>query len=125
MDAYRERQHELVDDYDEWSGYLFPSTQAETGHIDSDTVRNRFHRLAKQAGVRVDGGLPKPHMARRFWYSQYQDALADVLDRLDIIADEQGSSSADVVHQNYLSEEKRREARRPAMRELLADAFGK
>ncbi|MFC4451906.1 tyrosine-type recombinase/integrase [Halorussus aquaticus] len=124
LDAYQERQRELVDDYDEWNGYLFPSAQAETGHIDSDTVRNRFHRLAEQADVRIDGGLPKPHMARRFWYSQYQDALADVLDRLDIIADEQGSSSADVVHQNYLSEEKRREARRPAMRELLADAFG-
>jgi integrase len=124
VDAYRERRRELVDEYDEWNAYLFPSTQAASGHIDSDTVRNRFHRLARDAGVHVDGGLPKPHMARRFWYSQYQDALADVLDRLNVIADEQGSSSADVVHQNYLSEEKRRKARRPAMRESLADAFG-
>ncbi len=29
-----------------------------------------------------------------------------------------------MVHQNYLSEEKHREARRPTMRELLADVFG-
>jgi integrase len=124
LDTFRERRRELVDSREEWNGYLFPSQQSDSGHIESDTVRNRFHRLADHAGVRVDGGQPKPHMARRFWYSQYQDALAEVLDRLGVIAAEQGSASEDVVYENYLSEEKRRQARRPAMRGKLSKAFG-
>lgn len=124
LDTFRDRRRELVDEYDEWNGYLFPSTQAESGHIDSDTVLNRVQALANRAGVRVDGARPTPHMARRFWFTQYKDVLEDVLDRLEMIAADQGSSSPDVVHQNYLSEEKRRKARRPAMREKLASAFG-
>ncbi len=63
-------------------------------------------------------------MARRFWYTAYQQATAGLLDRFEGIAEDQGSASAEVVAQNYLSDEEVRQARRDAMREKLAEAFG-
>jgi hypothetical protein len=46
-----------------------------------------------------------------------------VLDNLDEIAAEQGSASAEVVLQNYLSDARARKLRREYMRDQLAAAF--
>lgn len=124
LEVLEQRRDELaVERGDDWSGYLFPSARGDDPYITGETVGNRFGKLASRADVTVVGELPHPHMARRFWYSAYEKAVAGLLDRLDAIATDQGSSSAEVVAQNYLSEERRREARRDAMRDALADAF--
>ncbi len=123
LDVLKDRWNILAED-ETWNGYLFPSSQSDSGHIAQNTVRNRFQSLAADAGVQVQGKQPKPHMARRFWYTAYQQATANLLDRLEGIAADQGSASAEVVAQNYLSNEELRQARRDAMREKLAEAFG-
>lgn len=108
---------------DDWNGYVFPSSRSETGHIAVDTVRNRFRALADRADVTVDGDLPVPKMGRRYWYQAYSSAQAEVLDLLEEIAGDQGSTSAAVVQENYLDEERRRELRRRAMRNALKGVF--
>ena len=117
-----ERIDELAADRT-WAGYLFPSTQSSSGHVIAETIANRFRALAERAGVTVHGETPSAKMGRRFWYSTYASAKAAVLDDLDDIAEEQGSSSAEVVYRNYLSESERRGLRRKHMREALAEAF--
>jgi hypothetical protein len=63
-------------------------------------------------------------MGRRFWYSAYADAVEIVIERLQSVAHEQGSSDPMVVFRNYLPEKKRREYLRDAMYDRLAEAFG-
>jgi site-specific recombinase XerD len=109
----------------EWDGYLFPSPHASRSHISRWTVWKRFDRLADRAGLpeEIDGVSPAPKMGRRFWYDVYASSLDVVLGSLDEIAAEQGSSSAEVVLKNYLSETRARELRREYMRDQLASAF--
>jgi integrase len=108
---------------DEWNGYLFPSTASSSGHIVGETVQSRFQRLANRAGVTVRGETPTSKMGRRFWYTTYMNAQKQLLENLDVIAGDQGSSDASVVLKNYLSEAERRKYRREFMRERLADVF--
>lgn len=108
---------------DEWNGYLFPSTASSSGHIVGETVQARFQRLANRANVTVRGETPTSKMGRRFWYTTYMDAQKQLLENLDVIAGDQGSSDAGVVLENYLSEAERRKYRREFMRERLADVF--
>lgn len=119
----KERIAELDDG--EWNGYLLPSNRSQTGHRNQSTLRKWFHDLADRAGVpeRIDGDKRKPHMGRRFWYSAYASTLEDVLDHVGDIAEEQGSTSADVVWDSYLSDERKRALRRQFMRERLASVF--
>ncbi|RDZ34420.1 integrase, partial [Haloferax sp. Atlit-47N] len=106
-------------------GYLFPSRSSSTGHVSVSTVRRRFKRLADRAGVVIDGDTPTPKMGRRFWYSAYQEAVGEVLEGLEGVAEDQGSSSTEVVLRNYLSREQERRARRRRMEEKLETAFDK
>ncbi|WP_224270952.1 tyrosine-type recombinase/integrase [Haloprofundus salinisoli] len=112
-------------DSEDWSGYLFPSPHASRKHISRWTVWNRFTELAERAELpdEIDGVSPVPKMGRRFWYDAYSASLDVVLGSLDEIAAEQGSSSAEVVLQNYLSDSRARHLRREYMREQLAEAF--
>ena len=112
-------------DGDDWEGYLFPSPHASRDHVSRWTVWNRFTSLADRAGLpdEIDGVAPSPKMGRRFWYDAYASSLDVVLKSLDEIAAEQGSSSADVVLRNYLSDARARRLRREYMRDRLADAF--
>lgn len=122
LEALADRLDELSE-RDDWNGYVFPSDRAASGHIHVDTVRRRFKRVAKRAGVTVGDETPKAKMGRRFWYNSYQESVSELLNQLDEIAAEQGSNSAEVVMQNYLSEERRRAHRRDAMRETLENVF--
>ena len=112
-----------LSDRENWNGYFFPSPNANRAHITGETVNRRFKTFAERAGVRVRGRLPTSKMGRRFWYSIYADAVEDVIERLQAVADEQGSSDPMVVFRNYLSEDRRREYLRDAMRDRLAEAF--
>ncbi|ELY91710.1 integrase family protein [Natrialba hulunbeirensis JCM 10989] len=107
----------------DWTGYLFPSPNANRDHITGETVQARFQRLADRADVRVRGDQPTSKMGRRFWYTTYNEAMSDLLENLDVIAADQGSADASVVLQSYLSEAERREYRRDYMRERLAAVF--
>ncbi|SFR64436.1 tyrosine-type recombinase/integrase [Halogeometricum limi] len=110
---------------DDWQGYLFSSPHASRDHVSRWTVWKRFERLSERAGVpeRIDGVSTSPKLGRRFWYDAYSSSLDVVLGSLDEIAAEQGSSSADVVLHNYLSESRARELRRTHMRDRLEAAF--
>jgi hypothetical protein len=113
-------------DRDGWNGYLFPSDRATSGHRTRQTVLTRFDKLAEQAGLpsKIDGEKPVPQMGRRFWYDAYSATREALLAEMGEIAEEQGSASAGVVLQEYLSPERRRQLRRQYMRERLATAFG-
>ncbi|WP_435320420.1 tyrosine-type recombinase/integrase [Haloarchaeobius sp. TZWSO28] len=112
-------------DREDWRGYLFPSPTAGRDHVSRWTVWNWFTDLADDAGIdAVDGENPVPQMGRRFWYDAYSSSLEVVVEGLDDIAAEQGSSSAEVVLQNYLSDARVRSLRREHMRERLSAVFG-
>ena len=106
-------------------GYLFPSERSQTGHVYGTTIAGWFHDLADKAGVpeEIGGVTRKPHMGRRFWYDAYSRTTQDLLEHVQDIADEQGSSSAKVVFEDYLTDERKRELRREFMREKLSSAF--
>ena len=114
---------ERLESRDRWSGYLFPSSRSESGHVTGETIQNRFQRLAKRASVRVRGEMPTSKMGRRFWYTTYTRAMGDLRENLDVIAAEQGSADSSVVLKNYLSEDERRQYRRTFMSEQLEDVF--
>ncbi|WP_137285810.1 tyrosine-type recombinase/integrase [Halorussus salinisoli] len=121
-----DRIAELGDDED-WSGYLFPSPHASNDHVTRNTIYNWFSDLADRAGLpdAVDGVSVSPKLCRRFWYDAYSSVLEGVLEGVEDIAAEQGSSDPQVVMQNYLSDERARTVRREFMRDQLTDAFGK
>jgi hypothetical protein len=114
-----------LSDRQEWNGYLLPSPNAQCDHVTGETVNRRFKSIASRAHVRCQGNLPTSKMGRRFWYSAYADAVEIVIERLQSVAHEQGSSDPMVVFRNYLSEEKRREYLRDVMYDRLAEAFEK
>ncbi len=114
---------DALSDRETWNGYLFPSRSSSTGHVSVSTIRRRFKQLADIAKVVVDGDTPTPKMGRRFWYSAYQEAVGEVLEGLEGVAEDQGSSSTEVVLRNYLSREQERKARRRRMYEKLEAAF--
>lgn len=86
-------------------------------------MNTRFDRLIEAAGVTLHDGQPTPHACRRFWYNGYQDAMWDLQEQVAPMAEDQGSSSAAVVVDKYLSERQAHRARRDAMRERLAEVF--
>lgn len=110
----------------DWTGYLFPSQRSASGHRTGGTIRNWFDELATRAAIPDDigGRKPVPQMARRFWYDRYSSTVEELVEhQIQEVAQEQGSASASVVWDDYLSEDRRRELRREFMREKLASAF--
>jgi len=124
MDVFDFRIDELAED-ETWAGYLFPSSQGKTPYVTRDTIRNWFQNLALEAGLpeRIEGERPSPQLCRRFWYDTYTAVLEGVLEGVDEIAAEQGSSDPRVVMQNYLSDSRSRRVRREFMQEQLDEAF--
>nr|WP_225316459.1 site-specific integrase [Haloferax sp. CBA1149] len=49
---------EVLDERPSWNGYIFPSSQSSSGHLTTDTINNRFKRLARACNVCVDGSVP-------------------------------------------------------------------
>jgi site-specific recombinase XerD len=125
MDVLDSRIDELAHD-ETWTGYLFPSSQGETPYVTRDTIRNWFQNLVLEAGLpeRIEGERPSPQLCRRFWYDTYSAVLEGVLEGVDEIAAEQGSSDPRVVMENYLSDSRSRQVRREFMWDQLDKAFG-
>jgi len=120
-DVLEKRANSLTDEG--WNGYLFPSSTSKTGHINPATVNNRFKRISQRAGVTVDGELPTAKMGRRFWYSLYKEAMSELYEQLEPVAEDQGSSSISVIESNYLPKKVRREHRHRYMKKELAAVF--
>lgn len=124
LDILDSRIDELEDD-ETWTGYVFPSPQGESPHVTRDTIRNWFQKLSSEADLpdKINGERPSPQLCRRFWYDTYTAVLEGVLEGVEEIAAEQGSSDPQVVMQNYLSDTRSRQLRREFMREQLTDIF--
>jgi site-specific recombinase XerD len=124
LDALDARLDELAG-REEWAGYLFPSPRGADPHATRETVWSRFRYLAERADVpeKIDGERPSPQLCRRYWYDTYTSVLEAVLEGLEDIAAEQGSSDPRVMLSNYLSAERSRKVRREFMRSELAEAF--
>jgi len=120
LDILDARIDELSDE-ESWDGYVFPSSRGETPHVTRDTIRNWFQKLALEADLpnRIDGERPSPQLCRRFWYDAYTAVLEGVLEGVEEIAAEQGSSDPKVIMENYLSDTRSRRVRREFMREKL------
>jgi len=84
---------------------------------------DRFRRIADRAEVRLAGDTPTPHACRRFWYNAYQSAVQELHERIEPIADDQGSRSTQVVIDECLGAEEARQARRKLMYSQLRRAF--
>lgn len=71
------------------------SFSCETPHVTRDTIRNSFQDLASKAGSskRIKDNRLTPQLCRRFWYDTY----TAVLEGVEVIAAEQGSSDPQVV----------------------------
>ncbi|MCL9818343.1 tyrosine-type recombinase/integrase [Natronocalculus amylovorans] len=121
LEAYYDRVDEM--ETSEWNGYLLPSSSSKSGHIHPGTVNDRFRRIADRAEVRLEGERPTPHACRRFWYNAYQSAVQELHDRIEPIADDQGSRSTQVVIDEYLGKEEARQVRRELMHDALSEAF--
>ncbi len=98
-----------LDERDQWNGYLFPSDRSALGHRTRQTILSWFDALADSADLpaEIDGKKPIPQMARRFWYDAYSATQEAILADVGEIATEQGSASAKVVLQEYLSPDRR------------------
>ncbi|APE95715.1 tyrosine-type recombinase/integrase [Halodesulfurarchaeum formicicum] len=95
-----------------WNGYLFPSDNENRSALTGKQMRRRFKRLARKAGVKIDGDVPTPKHGRAFFYNIQADAESVLLEMAGAIAEEQGAKDAKAVRDAYLSPEKRRKYRR-------------
>lgn len=73
-------------DRDDWEGYLFPSSAAESGHRSPDTITKRFKGLAEDAGLEIRDETPTPQYGRRFWYQTYGDAVKRLSSQIEAVA---------------------------------------
>lgn len=120
-----ERIDQLRNQYgDEWNGYLFPSRDRRSEHLESKSILiRRFKPLANRAGVTVNGKSPNLKMARRFWYHNYWEGQQRLFELVTYAAEEQGSTDPEVVVENYLGDLSRLEFMRLWMRSGLGEAF--
>lgn len=114
----------------DWNGYLFPSPNRDKEHISETTVNNWMADLVERAEAETDvemtledGGVPTPQTARRFWYNTHSEGIQVLVDAMQVIANEQGSTDPMVVIRNYLSKQRRLEILRDHMAKELASAF--
>lgn len=107
----------------QWNGYLFPSTQSQSGHLTTKTIRERFKQACASNDIYINNTVGKPKQCRRFWYTKYQEVMGSIYEQLEQVAEDQGSASASVVQNRYIDEDSRRQMRRQKMKEKLRTIF--
>jgi hypothetical protein len=86
-------------------------------------VNKRFKRLADDAGVTVKPKTPTAKIGRGFWYTTYNEAVKQMMEGLERIAADQGSSSTEAISQTT-SQKLKNDATRESMRGELSGVFG-
>jgi len=105
---YFEQYIELLDE----QGYemLFPSEQSADGTRSDTWVRNKIEEIVDRAGVRLpDGSKPTPKHFRQFWFNEYLEAYEAYIAKIEDIAAEQSSASAEIVDKHYLANHRERD----------------
>lgn len=105
---YFEQYIELLDE----EGYemLFPSEQSADGTRSDTWVRNKIEEIVDRAGVRLpDGSKPTPKHFRQFWFNEYLDAYEAYIAKIEDVATEQSSASAEIIDKHYLASHRERD----------------
>ena len=105
---YFEQYIELLEE----EGYemLFPSEQSADGTRSDTWVRNKIEEIVDRAGVRLpDGSKPTPKHFRQFWFNEYLDAYEAYIAKIEDVAAEQSSASAEIVDKHYLAGHRERD----------------
>ncbi|XGI83061.1 tyrosine-type recombinase/integrase [Halorutilales archaeon Cl-col2-1] len=108
---------------DNWNGKVFPS-DTQSGSRTDQTLRHWVKDIANRANVSLsDESTPTPKNLRRFWYTFYHSANAELHRTLEIVAEDQASSSIDVIENSYLDDDKKKDFIRQYARDKFTSAF--
>ena len=116
-----------LEEMDHWDGtWLFPSKKSRDGSRPPGWVNNTIEEIVKRAGVTFpDGEEPTPKSFRSFWYNHYLSARQEWLTQVEMLADEQGVSSAEIIDLHYLTAKGERDHFRKFAQSYFAAVFGK
>jgi len=112
---------------DYWDGtWLFPSKKSRDGSRPPGWVNHTVEKIVKRAGVTFpDGEEPTPKSFRSFWYNHYLSARQEWLTKVEMLADEQGVSSSEIIDLHYLTGKGERDHFRKFAQSYFAAVFGK
>lgn len=115
-----------LESQEHWNGkWLFPSKKSRDGSRSSGWVNDTVGDIITEANVTFpDGEEPTPKHFRSWWYSRYNNARHEWLAHVEMLADEQGVSSAEVIDLHYLHDKGERDHFRKYARSHFAAAFG-
>jgi len=123
IEAWLERLEEI----DHWDGkWLFPSKKSRDGSRPPGWVNDTIEKIVKRAGITFpDGEVPTPKHFRSFWYNHYISARQEWLAQVEMLADEQGVSSSEIIDLHYLTAKGERDHFRKFAQSYFAAVFGK
>jgi len=116
-----------LEELDYWDGEcLFPSKKSRDGTRPPGWVNDTVETIINRAGVTFpDGEVPTPKSFRSFWYNHYSNARQAWLANVEMLADEQGVSSAKVIDLHYLTAKGERDHFRKFAQSYFVAVFGK
>ncbi len=111
---------------DHWDGkWLFPSKKSRDGSRPPGWVNSTIEEIVKRAGITFpDGEEPTPKSFRSFWYNHYISARQEWLTKIEMLADEQGVSSSEIIDLHYLNSKGERDHFRKFAQSYFAAVFG-
>lgn len=122
IEAWLERLKEM----EHWDGkWLFPSKKSRDGSRPPGWVNETIDKIVKRAGVTFpDGEEPTPKSFRSWWYNHYISARQEWLTQVEMLADEQGVSSSEIIDLHYLTGKGERDHFRKFAQSYFAAVFG-
>lgn len=117
---------EELEEMDHWDGkWLFPSKKSSDGSRSAGWVNTTIENIVDRAGVTFpDGETPTPKHFRSFWYNHYISARQEWLAKVEMLADEQGVSSPEIIDLHYLTAKPERDHFRKFAESYFAAVFG-
>lgn len=115
-----------LEELDYWDGEcLFPSKKSRDGTRPPGWVNNTIGKIMNRAEVTFpDGEVPTPKSFRSFWYNHYSSARQEWLAHIEMLADEQGVSSAKIIDLHYLTAKGERDHFRKFAQSYFVAVFG-
>lgn len=88
---------------DSWNRYLFLSTDSESGHRVPETLNNWLEAICRESDVRLDdGSYPTLQNLRQTWHTKYKHTLQKHRVQMQLVADEAGTETSDIVDESYV-----------------------